>query len=131
MANIKTRTSATNAGVYAWKPDNTTQVETSPSLNQNSSDVKVNQSKRAFKLKEAREKTKAMCHHIKMDYDSLNEEVSSRANYMAAQDHITVKVMKLKDTWNRQIKQIAKDFIDLSALTNTYNISSPDLNLEA
>ena len=98
MANTETRTSATNTGVYAWKADNIPQVETSPSLNQNPSDVKVNQSKRAFKLNETREKTKAMCHHIKMDYDSLKEEVSRHYNYMAVEDHVIVKGMKLRDT---------------------------------
>ena len=63
-----------------------------------------------------------------MDYDSLKEEVSHHENYMALADHVIVKVMKLRDKWKRQIKQIAKNFIDLTALTNT--ISSPDLNLD-
>ena len=38
--------------------------------------------------------------------------------------------MKSSNTWKKQIKQIAKDFTNLTALANTHNISSPDLDLD-
>ena len=58
--------------IFRQNLDTAPQLKASQALNKNPSDVMVNQSKRAFKRKEAREKTKAMHNHIKMDYDSLN-----------------------------------------------------------
>ena len=49
---------------------------------------------------------------------------------MVVQDHIIIKGMKMRDPWKKQMKQIAKAFINLTALTNTNNILSPDLNLD-
>ena len=61
-----------------------------------------------------------------MDYDCLKEEVSRHGNYTAVEDHVIIRGMKLRDAWK---KQIAKDFTDLTALTNTHDITSPDLDL--
>ena len=38
---------------------------------------------------------------------------------MVVQDHVIVKGMKMRDPWKEQMKRIAKDFTDLTALTNT------------
>ena len=37
--------------------------------------------------------------------------------------------MKMREPWKKQIKQIAKDLSDLTALTNTNNIACTDIHL--
>ena len=49
---------------------------------------------------------------------------------MVVQDHVIVKGMKRRYPWKKQMKQIAKDFTDLTALTNTHNLAYPDLDLD-
>ena len=48
---------------------------------------------------------------------------------MTVQDHVIVKGMKMRDPWKKQMKQIAKDFTDLTALTNTHDLACPDFDL--
>ena len=65
-----------------------------------------------------------------MDYDSLKEDFSRYGNYIVVQDHIIVKGMKMRDPWKKQIKQIAKDFTHLTALTNTHEFTCLHLDLD-
>ena len=115
MANIETRTSTSNAALYAWKVTNTpAPIKASPSQSKATSDTGT---KQAHKLREANEKAKPTYKHIMMDYDALKEEVSRYGNYMVVQDHVIVKGMKMRDPWKKHMKKIAKDFTVLTALT--------------
>ena len=105
-------------------------IKASPSQSQATSDTGANQANQAHRLREANKKAKATYKHIMMDYDALKEEVSRYRNYMVVQDSVIIKGMKMREPWKKQMKQIAKDFIDLTALTNTHDISSPNLNLD-
>ena len=60
MANIETKTSTSNAALYAWKVNKTpATIKASPSQSQATSDTGTIQAKQANKLKEASEKAKA------------------------------------------------------------------------
>ena len=66
MANNETRTSTSNAALYAWKVTNTP-----ASQSQVTSDTGANQAKQAYRLKEASEKAKATYKHIMMESTTL------------------------------------------------------------
>ena len=64
-----------------------------------------------------------------MDYDALKEEVTRHGNYVAVQVHVIVNGRKMREPWKKQMKQIAKDLSDLTALTNNNDIAFTDIDL--
>ena len=64
-----------------------------------------------------------------MDYDALKQEVTQHGNYLTAEDHVITKGMKMREPWKKQATQISKEFSNLRALINIYDVTCNDIDM--